>query len=133
MCISCCAERTEDTKPSPTFARRSMLAGIGGLAAAYGLSACTSSAPTPQTHATATTSVAVPPPPTSKLGIVLLGTQAGPPIMADRTGISTALVVDGATYVIDCGRALSLSFRRSRCRISAPVTAIRYRACRRFR
>ena len=113
MCISCCAGQTEDAKPSSTFTRRSVLAGMGGLAAGFGLSACTSSPKTPQTHATGTTSVPVSPPPPSKLGIVLLGTQAGPPIMADRTGISTALVVDGATYVIDCGRASATQYRRS--------------------
>jgi ribonuclease BN (tRNA processing enzyme) len=109
----------EDAKPSATFARRSVLAGIGGLAAAYGLSACTSPGPGPQTHATGITSVQVSPPPPSKLGIVLLGTQAGPPIMADRTGISTALVVDGATYVIDCGRASATQYRRSGLKFSS--------------
>lgn len=37
--------------------------------------------------------------------LVLLGTRAGPPAMPDRTGISSAVVVDGATYVVDCGRS----------------------------
>ncbi len=40
----------------------------------------------------------------SKLSIVPLGTVGGPPPVAGRSGISTALVVEGKTYVIDCGR-----------------------------
>jgi ribonuclease BN (tRNA processing enzyme) len=39
-----------------------------------------------------------------KLTIVPLGTLGGPPPVAGRAGISTALVVEGKTYVIDCGR-----------------------------
>ncbi|MGI5468649.1 MBL fold metallo-hydrolase [Streptomyces sp. CA-132043] len=37
--------------------------------------------------------------------LVLLGTAAGPPPEASRRGIASALVVDGRTYVIDCGRS----------------------------
>ena len=37
--------------------------------------------------------------------MVLLGTQGGPPPNPDRAGISSALVVDGATYLVDAGRA----------------------------
>lgn len=36
--------------------------------------------------------------------MVLLGTQGGPPPDANRAGISSALVVDGATYLVDVGR-----------------------------
>ncbi len=39
------------------------------------------------------------------LELVLLGTRAGPPVDPYRSGIATALVVDGSTYVVDCGRA----------------------------
>jgi len=49
----------------------------------------------------------------AKLEVVLLGTQAGPPIDPDRTGISTAVVVDGHTYLIDCGRASATQYVRS--------------------
>src|ERR1700758_1233439 len=102
MCASCVKGHS--------VTRRSALAGIGGLAAAVGLSACTSAPTSPQ----ATSSSGPPLSPASKLAVALLGTQAGPPIgPPDRTGISTALVVDGATYVIDCGRASATQYRRS--------------------
>ncbi|MEU9448765.1 MBL fold metallo-hydrolase [Streptomyces sp. NPDC048277] len=38
------------------------------------------------------------------LSLVLLGTNSGPPPLASRYGISSALVVNGKTYVVDCGR-----------------------------
>ncbi|MFI7869779.1 hypothetical protein [Streptomyces salinarius] len=38
------------------------------------------------------------------LELVLLGTKAGPPVEPLRVGISSALVVDGATYVIEAQR-----------------------------
>jgi len=50
---------------------------------------------------------------------VLLGTQAGPPPEFDRTGIASALVVDGATYVIDCGRGALTQFVRARLRLDS--------------
>lgn len=44
---------------------------------------------------------------------VLLGTQAGPPPVADRAGIASAVVVDGATYVVDCGRNAVSQYQRA--------------------
>jgi ribonuclease BN (tRNA processing enzyme) len=38
------------------------------------------------------------------LSVTLLGTNGGPPALAARFGISSALTVNGKTYVIDCGR-----------------------------
>lgn len=38
------------------------------------------------------------------MGLVLLGTRAGPPVVPYRAGIASAVVVDGNTYIIDCGR-----------------------------
>ncbi|GAA0395511.1 MBL fold metallo-hydrolase [Streptomyces luteireticuli] len=46
----------------------------------------------------------------ARLELVLLGTQAGPPPLADRAGISTALIVDGRIYLVDCGRASVTQF-----------------------
>jgi ribonuclease BN (tRNA processing enzyme) len=45
--------------------------------------------------------------------LVLLGTAGGPPPVADRMGISSALVVNGKTYVIDCGRGAVTQFVRA--------------------
>jgi hypothetical protein len=46
----------------------------------------------------------------ARLELVLLGTVAGPPIDPSRMGISGALVVDGATYLVDCGRGSVTQF-----------------------
>ena len=48
----------------------------------------------------------------SGLELVLLGTGAGP-ALKDRLGMSTALVVDGAVYVIDAGRGATTQFQRA--------------------
>lgn len=42
--------------------------------------------------------------------LVLLGTRAGPPVVAGQKGAAFALVVNGATYVIDCGRSAVTQF-----------------------
>ncbi|WP_406441725.1 MBL fold metallo-hydrolase [Streptomyces sp. NBC_00631] len=47
------------------------------------------------------------------LSLVLLGTNAGPPPLADRYGISSALVVNGRTYVVDCGRGAVTQYMRA--------------------
>ena len=41
---------------------------------------------------------------------MLLGTQAGPPVEPYRTGIASAIMVDGSTYMIDCGRSSVTQF-----------------------
>ena len=92
--------------------RRSMLAGLGGLAAIGGLAGCGSGSEPAAPAATGSAS-AVPSPPRAKCTLVLLGTQAGPPIQPDRTGIASALVVDGRTYVIDCGRSAATQYVRA--------------------
>lgn len=51
------------------------------------------------------------------LELVLLGTEAGPPVEPSAAGISTALVVDGVNYVIDCGRASLTQYVRSGLRL----------------
>lgn len=48
--------------------------------------------------------------PRQGLELVLLGTLAGPPVETAQAGISSALVVDGRTYVIDCGRSSVTQF-----------------------
>lgn len=36
--------------------------------------------------------------------LVLLGIRAGPPVVLSQAGLSIALVVNGATYIVDCWR-----------------------------
>jgi ribonuclease BN (tRNA processing enzyme) len=50
------------------------------------------------------TAQAAPAPDTAGVSVTLLGTNGGPPPLAARFGISSALTVNGKTFVIDCGR-----------------------------
>jgi ribonuclease BN (tRNA processing enzyme) len=50
---------------------------------------------------------------TAALSVTLLGTNGGPPPLAARYGISSALTVNGKTYVIDCGRGSVSQFVRA--------------------
>lgn len=47
------------------------------------------------------------------LSLVLLGTQAGPPPVLTRAGVSSAVIVDGVSYVIDCGRDSVSQYQRA--------------------
>lgn len=49
----------------------------------------------------------------TRFAVVPLGIQGGPPPAPDRSGISTALVVNGRTYLMDCGRASLTQFVRA--------------------
>jgi ribonuclease BN (tRNA processing enzyme) len=46
--------------------------------------------------------------------LVLLGTSGGPLPSPTRAGIAQALVVDGRTYVVDCGSGVTRQLRRAR-------------------
>lgn len=85
-----------DRTPS-RLARRGFLGRTAALAATVTAAATTGAAP----------AAAAPRRPRPGTGdrLVLLGTAAGPPPEAARVGIASALVVDGRTYVIDCGRS----------------------------
>ena len=63
----------------------------------------------------ATAAVATEParPRNTRFAVVPLGIQGGPPPAPDRSGISTALVVNGKTYLIDCGRASLTQYVRA--------------------
>jgi metallo-beta-lactamase superfamily protein len=116
VCVLCGPTATVASE-SQRMGRRSLLAGVGGLAAAVGLAACS---PGSTQAAGASPAPAPAPAGNAKLEVVLLGTQAGPPIEeSDRTGISSALVVDGRTYLIDCGRAAVTQFKRSGLRLDS--------------
>ncbi|WP_329361000.1 MBL fold metallo-hydrolase [Streptomyces sp. NBC_01483] len=47
------------------------------------------------------------------LSLVLLGTNGGPPPLANRYGIASALIVNGKTYVVDCGRGAVTQYLRA--------------------
>ncbi|MGW7427116.1 MBL fold metallo-hydrolase [Streptomyces sp. NPDC054813] len=61
-------------------------------------------------QAAAATSASAPDP---TLSLVLLGTNGGPPPLANRYGIASALVVNGRTYVVDCGRGAVTQYLRA--------------------
>ena len=52
-------------------------------------------------------------PSTAGLTVTLLGTNGGPPPLANRYGISSALTVNGRTYVVDCGRGAVTQYLRA--------------------
>ncbi|MGW7540185.1 MBL fold metallo-hydrolase [Streptomyces sp. NPDC054770] len=52
-------------------------------------------------------------PSTTGLSVTLLGTNGGPPPLANRYGISSALTVGGRTYVVDCGRGAVTQYLRA--------------------
>ncbi|SFM81136.1 RNAse Z [Pseudonocardia ammonioxydans] len=103
MCTLCGSN--ERVPGSRGVTRRSVLGALGGLTALGGLVGCSGSS---IAAGTATSTAAAPE--RSRLSVVLLGTQAGPPVDPGRAGIATALVVDDATYVIDCGRAATTRY-----------------------
>lgn len=105
MCTLC--ESSSDRSPGPRtgVTRRSVLGTLGGLAALSGLAGCSGTSVATRAIASTTTSSNQ-----DRLSVVLLGTQAGPPVDPGRAGIATAVVVDGATYVVDCGRAATTRY-----------------------
>ncbi|MGP3769682.1 MBL fold metallo-hydrolase [Streptomyces sp. SDT5-1] len=80
-----------DEPPGRSPTRRTLLRTAAALA-------------TTATVGTVVAPVAVAEPLDSGTHLFLLGTAGGPPPFADRAGISSALVVGGRTYVVDCGR-----------------------------
>lgn len=85
------------TSPSHgQISRRTLFTVSGGVVVASGVLGALGPA------AAATTDQPAPVP-TTGTHVVTLGTAAGPAIRGPRLGISTAVVVDGNLYVIDCG------------------------------
>jgi ribonuclease BN (tRNA processing enzyme) len=90
--------------------RRSLLKGAGAAAAAGVVGGALGPARASATQAT-------PPSPSSggdaskyRTRLVLLGVAGGPSVYADAAGISSALVVDGAVYLVDCGHGTPRQF-----------------------
>lgn len=96
-------EAVDEARTGLSLSRRSIMAGIGaasGLALVPGMAAA---APNPGAKGGR-------PPRGEGVELVLLGTRAGPPVDLHQVGAASALVVDGRTYVIDCGRSSVTQF-----------------------
>ncbi|MFG2941440.1 MBL fold metallo-hydrolase [Streptomyces sp. NPDC048282] len=92
--------------PQQTATRRTMLAGLAATAAAVAgqwTGTQTAAAATARSES----------PSGAPLSLTLLGTNAGPAPLATRYGISSALVVNGRTYVVDCGRGAVSQYLRA--------------------
>lgn len=101
MCISCAG-------PTSRLSRRGVLAGAGFAGVAGGLAGSRAAAAPPPTNDR------VPRPERDDIfAVVLLGTMGGPPIEPDRAGISTAVVVEGKSYLVDCGRSSATQYVRA--------------------
>jgi hypothetical protein len=82
--------------------RRTLFGAVAASAAAVAVPQLSGQAPaTPATSAD------------SGLSLTPLGTNSGPPPLAARYGISQALVVNGRTYVVDCGRGAASQYLRA--------------------
>ena len=106
MCISC---NSGSPDHPTTTTRRVLLSGLAAAAATAGTAGMASAATPharPDDHS-------MPRPPWGKLDLVLLGTKAGPPVDPLRTGIATALRVEGATYLVDAGRSAVTQYVKS--------------------
>ncbi len=108
MCALCdSGDQQVPTSTTPSTSRRSVLSAMAASAVALGTVGATA-APA------AASRPSVPRRPTwGKLDLLLLGTKAGPPVDPLRTGISSALRVDGATYVVDAGRSAVTQYIKS--------------------
>ena len=89
---------------SASVTRRGVLGGVAAGLALPGAAAAV---------ATAATTAEARPPGRRGMRVVLLGTAGGPPAHADRAGIASAVVVDGATYLVDVGRAALTQYVRA--------------------
>src|SRR5579875_2437127 len=104
MCDLCSAGDSID-RPKNSLGRRSVLAAAAATPALVALSNAARAEAKPRRQ--------------SHLELVLLGTKAGPPIDPLRTGIASALIVDGATYLIDCGRSSATQYIRAGLKLKA--------------
>jgi ribonuclease BN (tRNA processing enzyme) len=102
-------ETGQETGPTTALSRRLLL---GGIAGAVGTAALTAVAPRASAGEKSGRGHA-PRIPDKGTSLVLLGTKGGPPLDANRSGISSALVVDGAVYLVDLGRNATTQYFRA--------------------
>lgn len=95
-------EAVDEARSGLGLSRRSIMAGVGaasGLALTPQLAAAAGRHGKPKGRG-----------PHRGAELVLLGTRAGPPVDLHQVGVSSALVVDGRTYIVDCGRSSVTQF-----------------------
>ncbi|QFQ29289.2 MBL fold metallo-hydrolase [Janibacter melonis] len=102
-------EAIDQARSGLSLSRRSIVAGVGLAAAGAALAPAAAASPAHRPPAA----------PTRGLELVLLGTRAGPPVDLHQVGAATALVVDGQTYVVDCGRASVTQFVKAGLRLDS--------------
>ena len=85
-------------EPRRGLSRRGVLGAMAASAAAVTATGLLGRVPSAQAAPTPA------PPSGAPLSLTLLGTAGGPPPQAARYGISSALTINGRTYVVDCGR-----------------------------
>jgi ribonuclease BN (tRNA processing enzyme) len=95
---------------APAISRQPSRRGVIGAFAASATALATGSLLGAAPSAAAATAAASSSDPFS---LTLLGTLGGPPPLAARFGISSALVINGRTYVIDCGRGAVSQYMRA--------------------
>ncbi|MCO7220913.1 MBL fold metallo-hydrolase [Klenkia sp. PcliD-1-E] len=81
----------------PRMSRRGVLGALAASAAAVTATGVLGRLPAARADTTPAGS-------TAPVTLTLLGTAGGPPPQAARSGIASALTVNGRTYVVDCGR-----------------------------
>ncbi|MEX1909725.1 MBL fold metallo-hydrolase [Janibacter sp. Y6] len=102
-------EAIDQARSGLSLSRRSIVAGVGLAAAGAALAPAAAASPAHRPPAA---------PGTRGLELVLLGTRAGPPVDLHQVGAATALV-DGQTYVVDCGRASVTQFVKAGLRLDS--------------
>lgn len=103
-------EAIDQARSGLSLSRRSIVAGVGLAAAGAALAPAAAASPAHRPPAA---------PGTRGLELVLLGTRAGPPVDLHQVGAATALVVDGQTYAVDCGRASVTQFVKAGLRLDS--------------
>ena len=98
---------TNESNPTSTSRRTVLAVAAAAAAATAAVPLLGSSSAVAATSTTSTTASS------TGLSVTLLGTNGGPPPLATRYGISSALTVNGKTYVVDCGRGAVTQYLRA--------------------
>ena len=112
--LSCGRPGPDPADRARTMSRRGVLGAVAASAAAVTAGGLTG-------HASAAKAAPGPAPGLSSgPSVTLLGANGGPPPLAARFGTASVLVVNGRSYVVDCGRGAVSQFARA----GLPVTSL---------